>query len=377
MDLKPSLTDGKPLKIAFTYDRRSDGIALGLPAEQCAEFATDGTIEGIAASLRKLGVVEMIGGMKSLTRSLISGTGGDWDLVFNMCEGYGTSGRESQVPALLEAWNIPFTFSDSATLALCLDKAKTKMVLEHYGIPTAPFACIPPRVSWPTSKHCPIATIEKSKHRQALQSFPLFVKPSSGSTGIGISQLNKVNNQSELIDVVEDISKRYPTQSILIEQFLGGREFTVGILGTGADARIIGVRELVFLKDNPQFPIDPTNPYDTHDSHLLDLDVYGHDLKDQWSPNPQRVDLNPNDRVSQAVAEVALQSWRILGCRDGGRIDIRHDLKGPTATPNFIEVNPIAGLTPDWSELPLLAKANNIDFDKLIAYMVDSALNRR
>lgn len=127
MDPKTSQPDAKLLKIAFTYDRYSDWMALGLSAEQCAEFASDVTIEGIGASLRKLGVVEMIGGMKSLARSLISRTEVDWDLVFNISEGYGTSGREAQVPALLEAWNIPFTFSDSATLALCLDKAKTKV----------------------------------------------------------------------------------------------------------------------------------------------------------------------------------------------------------------------------------------------------------
>jgi D-alanine-D-alanine ligase len=169
----------------------------------------------------------------------------------------------------------------------------------------------------------------------------LFVKPSSVSTGIGISQSNKVKNRSELVDVVEEISKQYPTQTILIERFLQGREFTVGILGTGVDARVIGVQELVFFKDNPQFPIDPTLPYDTHDSHLLDFDVYGHDLKHQWSPNPQHVDIDSNDTVGRAVAQVALQSWRLLGCRDGGRIDIRHDVKGPNAIPNFIEVRKV------------------------------------
>jgi D-alanine-D-alanine ligase len=133
MDPKTSQPDAKLLKIAFTYDRCSDWMALGLSAEQCAEFASDNTIEGISASLRKLGVVEMIGGMKSLAKSLISRTEVDWDLVFNLCEGYGTSsGREAQVPALLEAWNIPFTFSDSATLTLCLDKAKTKVRTPHF-----------------------------------------------------------------------------------------------------------------------------------------------------------------------------------------------------------------------------------------------------
>jgi len=116
----------KHLKIAFTYDSSSDWIARGYSPGQCAEFQDDQTIEDIAASLRKLGGVEMVGGIKSLAKRLVSSQH-DWDLVFNFCEGYGTLGREAQVPALLEAWDIPFTFSDSATLALCLDKAKTKV----------------------------------------------------------------------------------------------------------------------------------------------------------------------------------------------------------------------------------------------------------
>ena len=116
----------KHLKIAFTYDSCSDWIARGYSPGQCAEFQDDETIEGIAASLRKLGTVEMVGGVKSLAKRLVSSQP-DWDLVFNFCEGYGTLGREAQVPALLEAWDIPFTFSDAATLALCMDKAKTKV----------------------------------------------------------------------------------------------------------------------------------------------------------------------------------------------------------------------------------------------------------
>ena len=132
MDPKSSLPDAKPLKIAFTYDSSSDGMARGLPAEQCAEFESDATIEAIAASLRTLGVVEMVGSLKSLTKLLITRPEVDWDVVFNISEGYATPGREAQVPALLEAWNIPFTLSDSTTLALCSDKAKTK-VRTQYG----------------------------------------------------------------------------------------------------------------------------------------------------------------------------------------------------------------------------------------------------
>lgn len=126
MPVSNSLYSPRSLKIAFTYDSQSEWLALGYSAEQCAEFDSDKTIEGIAASLRKLGSVQMVGGLKSLTTALATSKP-DWDIVFNICEGFGNTGREAQVPALLEAWGIPFTFSDSATLALCLDKAKTKV----------------------------------------------------------------------------------------------------------------------------------------------------------------------------------------------------------------------------------------------------------
>lgn len=267
------------------------------------------------------------------------------------------------------------------------------MVLEHYNIATAPFACIPPRRSWSTLDFNPLSVIENAVHRNSLQSFPLFVKPASVSTGIGINQSNKVMNDKQLEEIVDDLTRRYPNQSILIESFLSGREFTVGIIGTGADAYVVGVRELVFLKDNPDFPIDPAHPYDTRDPALFELDVYGHDLKHQWTPNPQFVDLDLSDPVAREAADTALKAWRLLGCRDGGRIDIRHDKKGENAVPNFIEVrscgswyienmltslkvNPIAGLVPGWSDLPRLAKGNGIDYDQLLALMMNSALKR-
>lgn len=117
------------LKIAFTFDRKEEWIARGLSEDQCLEFDNDATIEEIATALRKYGSVEMVGGLKSLATRLTSEVDVDWDLVFNICEGYEVPGREAQVPALLEAWGLLFTFSDSATLALCTDKAKTKVSL--------------------------------------------------------------------------------------------------------------------------------------------------------------------------------------------------------------------------------------------------------
>lgn len=117
-----------PLKLAFTYDSQAHWQEEeGFTEDQCLEFLAEEVIEAVASALRKLGTVEMIGGIKALTKRLTTSSKVDWDLVFNLSEGHGTIGREAQVPALLEAWNIPFTLSDSATMALCLDKAKTKV----------------------------------------------------------------------------------------------------------------------------------------------------------------------------------------------------------------------------------------------------------
>lgn len=128
----------------------------------------------------------------------------------------------------------------------------------------------------------------------------------------------------------------------------------MGIIGTGAAAYVIGVRELAILKGNPQYPINLDCPYNTHDPALLELDVYGHDLKHKWSPNPQYIDMDLFGDIAHAAGEVALKAWKLLGCRDD---DIRQDKIGLGAVPNFIEVNPIAGLAPNWSDLPQLAKA--------------------
>lgn len=212
------------------------------------------------------------------------------------------------------------------------------MVLEHYGIPTAPFACIPPRVSR-TADFDPLSAIQNSPHQDALNSFPLFLKPAAEGTGMGITQANKVANQEQLLQVLDDLSQQYPTQAILIERFLAGREFTVGIIGTGVDASVIGVRELVFLKDNPGFPVDPTTIYDPA---ILEMDVYGYPLKQTTHmPNPQYVEMDQSDPVAERAADVALNAWKLLGCCDGGRIDIRYDTKNIDAVPNFIEVGPV------------------------------------
>ncbi|KAF9522681.1 hypothetical protein CPB83DRAFT_878232 [Crepidotus variabilis] len=373
----------RPLKFAFTFDSYSRGLKEGFTLDQLEglEFAEDATVEGVSSALKKLGTVEMIDGVKALTMRLGSSSGSkaDWDLVFNYCEGYGAvAGRESQAPALLEAWGIPHTFSDSATMAVCIDKSKAKMICEHFKVPTSPFAVIPARNSWPNDTVDILACVDNSPHAERLKEFPLFVKPSLTGSGNGVSQSNKAENREQLVKVIENLSKEHPESSLLVERYLAGKELTVGILGTGQDAKVIGVREFVFVKEGGPPPYAPFI-VDENDLYLSQ-EVYGHLNKAGWDatrPNPWPRRLELNDPLAQAASKVALDAWRALGCRDAGRIDLRMDCKDLTkAVPNFMEVNTIAGLRPEWSDLVQLAEDNGIGYDQLIAEIVGQALKR-
>ncbi|KZP31754.1 glutathione synthetase ATP-binding domain-like protein [Athelia psychrophila] len=371
------------LNIAFTYDRRADWPELS--EDQIDEFLSDSTVEDIANALAHFGTVDRVGRLKAMAKRLVQGNA-DWDIVFNYCEGFGSFGREAQMPALLEAWGINYTFSDPITQAICLDKGKTKMILEHYGIPVAPFAIIPPRSTLTFISGAPATeAINKSRHREALQVFPLFVKPSGEGSGVGVTNSSKVKCQAELDAVVRDLVSRFPSGSILIERFLSGREFTVGIVGTAEDARVIGVMELVWLQGSLETGMDLKAPSssETQDEKYPGIDFYTYDLKCEGMEadsvlhrTVQHVKLDMNDETGQKVVDVALRAWRALGCRDGGRIDVRQDGMGPSAVPNVIEINTLPGLVPEWSLLPMLAKMEGISHTDLIGRILRSATER-
>ena len=232
--------------------------------------------------------VERIGGVWPLAAALVAGK--RWDAVFNICEGLKGVSREAQVPALLEAFDVPYMFSDPLTLALALDKALAKRVVRDAGVPTADFAVIE----------------SESDIAKVMLPFPLFLKPVAEGSGKGVGGRSKVDNQSELESVARDLLKTF-AQPVLVEEFLPGREFTVGITGTGADARVLGISEIV-----------PGKNYVGHG--------YGFENKEDWEDRLQVV--RAQDDVAQAAGEVALAAWRVLRCRDGGRADIRLDAAG-------------------------------------------------
>jgi len=258
-----------------------------------------------------------------------------WDMVFNICEGFYGIGREAQVPALLDAFGIPYVFSNPLVLSLTLDKGMTKRIIRDAGIPTADFVVV--------SVADEIAGISLP--------YPLFVKPIAEGTGKGITGASVIHNAHELDSRCRFLLDRF-NQPVLVETYLSGREFTVGITGTGNQATVTGVME-VLLTDKAE------------------QGVYSYTNKEEWRERCQYVLASGG--IAEACSSVALASWKVLHCEDGGRIDLRCDVQG---TPNFIEVNPLAGLNPTYSDLPMLSRMNGISYNELINRIMLSATKK-
>ena len=232
------------------------------------------------------------------------------------------------------------------------------MILEHFGIPTAPFCVISREdISSPTSAcqgtHSDI--IPRCRHAEALKSYPLFAKPAAEYSSTGTQ---KISQASELEPTISNLRAQHPGQDILLEKFLPGREFTVGILGTGPRAMVLGMHEIRW-KAQPQ------------------IDYYTYELKQSWETfNSSAEHVVPNtvtDDESQIACETALAAYRALGCRDVGRVDLRSDEAG---VPHVLELNPRPGIRPGWSDLAIIASNAGLSYEQLIGGIVDSALER-
>jgi len=323
------------MKIGITYDLRDDYLKQGYSLEETAEFDREDTIQAIDEALVTGEFeTERIGNIKELTRRLAAGQ--RWNLVFNIAEGMIGISREAQVPALLDAYNIPYTFSDPLVLALTLDKGLAKTIVRQAGIATADFAIVK----------------ERSDIGKITLPYPLFAKPVGEGTGKGISDASRIESQQELAEVCSQLLQQF-RQPVLVENYLPGREFTAGIVGTDGDARSIGVMEVLFKKDHQG---DAIYSY-ANKANYKEVIEYS-------IPEPEAV---------EKCARLALSSWKALGCRDGGRIDIRMNAKGVA---NFIEVNPLAGLNPVHSDLPIICRLNGIPYQELIERIVRSAMKR-
>ena len=321
------------MNIGLTYDLRSDYLKQGYTLEETAEFDKESTIEGIEQAIQHTGhQTERIGHAISLMKALVDGK--RWDMVFNIAEGLYGEGRESLVPALLDTHKIPYVFSGPVTLGVSLNKAFAKQIVRDSGVNTPAFLVV--------SK---LSDINKVKLE-----YPLFAKPISEGTGKGIDSRSVINSKAELEKVCTHLLQVF-NQPVLVEEYLPGREFTVGVIGCGEDAYVPGAMEIVY-RENIQ-------------------EVYSYNTKENYE---DLVDYIPVEgEMLEQCKLVALAAWRSLNCLDGGRVDVKIDRFGKVS---FIEVNPLAGLNPVTSDLPILCRLNGISYQEIINEILDSAIKR-
>ena len=322
------------MRVGLTYDLRSDYLKEGYSLEETAEFDKVETIDGLQVAIEAHGhSVDRIGNIRALVGRLAAGD--RWDLVFNIAEGLHGIAREAQIPALLEAYGIACTFADASVLTLCLHKGYTKSVLQTAGVATAPFR-----------------VIEHEREIDTLDmALPLFVKPVAEGTGKGITPTSILTRPEQVRGAITDLLTRF-RQPVLVEPYLNGREFTVGLLGTGASARTIAAME-IHLGDNAEpglYSLSNKEHYEDRVSYTI-----------------------ARDEMGREAERVALEAWRALGCRDGGRADLRAGADGKIY---FLEVNPLAGINPATSDLPIMWRMLGRQYEDLIGIILDEAMTR-
>ncbi|HMD74302.1 MAG TPA: hypothetical protein VKG05_10615 [Steroidobacteraceae bacterium] len=323
------------MRIGFTYDAREDYLRAGLDEEHTAEFDTEETIASIDHALTSLGhEIDRIGNVRQLTSRLAAGD--RWDLVFNIAEGLLGISRESQVPALLDAFDIPYTFSDPVVLGLTLHKGLAKRVVRDLGLDTPDFIVV--------EQDADLDGVELEP--------PLFAKPVAGGSSMGISKASKICDLAQAAGVCRMLRARFG-QPVILESFLPGREFTIGIVGTAGRARVLGAMEILLQDEAEPEIYSYANKRDYHR-------VVRYRLAD--------------GEVAARASELALRAWIGLGCRDAGRVDVKLDSNG---NPHFLEVNPLAGLHPEHSDLVIICRLCGIRYVQLLEMILESAEQRR
>lgn len=331
---RPARRRRQALCVGLVYNlKRIQPNAAGEDRE--AEFDGPSTIAAIADAIRSHGhdVVEFEATAELaslLPQSRV-------DLVFNVAEGIRGRSREALVPALLELLDIPYTGSDPATLVLTLDKALAKRVVAQAGVPTAPWV---------------VMQSGRERLPEALR-FPVIIKPVAEGSSKGVWSASVVETDSEVRRRVPELVERY-AQPVLVETYLSGREFTVGLLGERRP-KILPPMEVVFTHGE-QYSLY------TFDDKLAASDKIRYDT-------PARI----SSALETEIRRVARKSFHALGCRDVARVDVRLDENGRV---HFVECNPLPGLTPKWSDLCMIAESVHMDYRTLIGEIMAPAIRR-
>jgi len=310
----------------------------GAVDEATAEYDSPETIRALRQAIESHGcdVVELEATEDLPARLQFAGI----DVAFNLAEGREGRARESQVPALLEMLRIPYTGSDPTSIALCLDKSLAKQVVAQVGIRTPAF----------------VLMTRGDEPLPAGFTFPAIVKPVAEGSSRGVTDKSVARDEAAMRAEAREQIERY-RQPIMVEAFLPGREFTLGVLG-GSPIRDIRVLEPLEVRFT-----DAKNPFP----------VYGFENKFYSRDVALEVPAKVDEALGQELKRVAAEAYKALGCRDVARVDLRLDAEGRVC---FIECNPLPGLAPGFSDLCLIATASGLSYEALIGEILKPALSR-
>src|SRR5256885_5397801 len=325
-----------PLRVGFTFNVKRIKPQIDGRKDEEAEYDAPATIQAVREAIAAAGheVIDLEATAELPT--VLAAT--PVDLVFNMAEGIKGRDREAVVPALLELLDIPYSGSDPAALSIALDKALAKRIVRQHGILTPNFV-----------------TLQTGKERlpRELMKFPLIVKPIAEGSSKGVHHTSVVETEAELREAAREMISKYD-QPALVECYVAGREFTVGLLGERRP-KVLPPMEVVFLAGEKH-------------------PVYSFEYKQDWS-SKIRYDVPAHLEPAQLrpLERAARGCFIALGCRDVARVDFRMDEQGKVY---FLECNPLPGLTPGWSDLVLIAKAAGIEYNALISEILSGAIRR-
>lgn len=328
------------MKIGLTYDLIDSVTTVrGSPDDALEEYDSMETVESIAKAIGAMShSVVRLGGGPDLTANL---TREKVDLVFNIAEGRGSyRSRESQVPSILEMFDVPYSGSDPVCLGICLDKPLAKQLVSAAGVSTP---------MW--------KTINDTKQLQETDwgNFPLpaFIKPAYEGSSKGVRMASRAESREQVLQAAARILEQY-RQPAVVEEFIAGDEVTVGIVGN-SPPQIVGVMRILPKTRREFF-------------------VYSLEVKRDWESLVEyECPAGLNASTLNKVEDSCLAAFEVLGCRDFARLDFRIDAKG---TPYFLEINPLPGLNPKSGDLPILAGKMGWSYDRLISSILDAALNR-
>jgi D-alanine-D-alanine ligase len=332
------------VKVALLYNL-SERLQKGEVKDSLAEDAIVEEIGAVEEGIQSLGHQCYVMAIRDEILTLIH-----WlkeiepDVVFNLCESvYGNSCLEMNIPALLDLFRIPYTGSSPLTLGLCLDKGKVKDILTSQGILT-------PRYK--------IFDREVSEIKGNV--FPIIVKPIHEDGSLGISSESVVFDDETLNKQIQYVIEKYE-QPALIEEFIDGRELNVGLLETNGKAEVLPISEI----DYSGFPEGIPR-------------ICGYDAK--WvtgSPEYQKskpICPAPLEwAVKKRVEHIALRAFKLLGCRDYARVDIRLDRNGKIYV---LEVNPNPDISPS-SGMARAIKKKGMTYTEFVGGLLERAFQRK